>query len=91
MDYIELLENGQRECLYESHFIDDSNYKGQIGSNKSSEIRVRFFGFSHALTFKIRTDDGVTHVRLTHEKASSSKEVARVVVLDWWCWYNLLS
>jgi hypothetical protein len=36
---------------------DDTQYKGQVGSNKSSEIRGRFVGFSHhvghALTFKI--------------------------------------
>jgi hypothetical protein len=40
---------------------DDTQYKGQVGSNKSSEIRGRFVGFSHhvghALTFKILTDD----------------------------------
>jgi hypothetical protein len=40
---------------------DDTQYKGQVGSNKSSEIRGCFVGFSHhvghALTFKILTDD----------------------------------
>ena len=40
---------------------DDKQYKGQIGSQKSSEIRGRFVGFAwdvgHALTFKILTDD----------------------------------
>ena len=39
----------------------DHQYKGQIGSKKSSEIRGRFVGFAwdvgHALTFKILTDD----------------------------------
>ena len=39
----------------------DTQYMGQIGSKKSSEIRGRFVGFSkhvgHALTFKILTDD----------------------------------
>ena len=39
----------------------DQHYVGQIGSEKSSEIRGRFVGFAwdvgHALTFKILTDD----------------------------------
>ena len=38
-----------------------SEYQGQVGSKKSSEIRGRFVGFArhvgHALTFKILTDD----------------------------------
>ena len=40
---------------------DDQHYKGQIGSEKTSEVRGRFVGFAtdagHALTFKILTDD----------------------------------
>ena len=40
---------------------EDHQYKGQVGSTKSSEIRGRFVGFGwhvgHALTFKILTDD----------------------------------
>ena len=40
---------------------DGQHYHGQIGSQKSSEIRGRFVGFSwdvgHALTFKVLTDD----------------------------------
>ena len=39
----------------------DHNYSGEVGSEKSTEIRGRFVGFSwecgHALTFKILTDD----------------------------------
>lgn len=39
----------------------DSQYNGEVGSTKSSEIRGRFVGFAwdvgHALTFKILTDD----------------------------------
>ena len=40
---------------------DDQQYHGQVGSQKSSEIRGRFVGFAwnvgHALTFKVLTDD----------------------------------
>ena len=40
---------------------DDHQYHGQIGSEKSSEVRGRFVGFAwdvgHALTFKVLTDD----------------------------------
>ena len=39
----------------------DKDYSGNLGTDKSSEIRGRFVGFSwdvgHALTFKILTDD----------------------------------
>lgn len=39
----------------------DTKYSGQVGSEKSSEVRGRFVGFAwdvgHALTFKILTDD----------------------------------
>lgn len=48
------------DVVYVSRY-NDSQYKGQVGSTKSSEIRGRFVGFSHhvghALTFKILTDD----------------------------------
>ena len=40
---------------------EDAQYKGQVGSQKSDEIRGRFVGFAwdvgHVLTFKILTDD----------------------------------
>ena len=39
----------------------DKDYKGQIGSDKSSRILGKFVGFSrdvgHALTFKVLTED----------------------------------
>ena len=48
------------DVVYVSRY-DDKDYKGQIGSTKSSEIRGRFVGFAwnvgHALTFKVLTDD----------------------------------
>ena len=48
------------DIVYCSRY-EDSSYKGQIGSTKSSEIRGRFVGFAwhvgHALTFKVLTDD----------------------------------
>ena len=41
--------------------LKDKDYNGQIGNDKSSEIRGRFVGFAwdigHALTFMILTDD----------------------------------
>ena len=40
---------------------NDKDYKGQVGSKKSSEVRGRFMGFAtdvgHALTLKTLTDD----------------------------------
>ena len=48
------------DVVYCSRY-EDKQYKGQIGSQKSSEIRGRFVGFSwsvgHALTFMVLTDD----------------------------------
>jgi hypothetical protein len=48
------------DVVYVSRY-NDQQYKGQIGSQKSSEIRGRFVGFAwsvgHALTFKVLTDD----------------------------------
>ena len=48
------------DVVYVSRY-DDDKYSGQIGSEKSSEIRGRFVGFAwnvgHALTFKVLTDD----------------------------------
>ena len=48
------------DVVYISHHKDDK-YSGQIGSQKSSEVRGRFVGFAwdvgHALTFKVLTDD----------------------------------
>ncbi len=48
------------DVVYVSRY-ETSNYHGQIGSVKSSEIRGRFVGFAwnvgHALTFKVLTDD----------------------------------
>ncbi len=43
------------------HRYHDSGYSGQIGSDKSNEIRGRFVGFAwdvgNALTYKVLTDD----------------------------------
>jgi hypothetical protein len=49
------------DVVYFSRY-DDTGYRGQVGSNKSSEeICGRFVGFAwsvgHALTFKVLTDD----------------------------------
>ena len=48
------------DVVYVSQY-DDHQYHGQIGSEKSSEVRGRFVGFAwdvgHALTFKVLTDD----------------------------------
>ena len=48
------------DVVYFSRY-DDADYRGQVGSKKSSEIRGRFVGFAwnvgHALTFKVLTDD----------------------------------
>ncbi len=48
------------DVVYVSRY-DDDDYRGQVGSQKSSEIRGRFVGFAwnvgHALTFKVLTDD----------------------------------
>jgi hypothetical protein len=48
------------DVVYIEHY-KDHQYPNQVGSKKSSEIRVRFVGFAwnvgHALTFKVLTDD----------------------------------
>ena len=48
------------DVVYVSRYPDDK-YSGQVGSEKSEEIRGRFVGFAwdvgHAMTFKVLTDD----------------------------------
>ena len=60
----------------------EKDYKGQIGSTKSSEIRGRFVGFAwdvgHMLTFKILTDDTKkiicrSRIRLSEEATNNLK------------------
>jgi len=57
---------------------DDSQYSGQIGSKKSSEIRGRFVGFAwdvgHALTFKILTDDSRTVIHRSRVRLAKDGE-----------------
>ena len=61
---------------------DDTSYRGQVGSVKSSEIRGRFVGFAwnvgHALTFKVLTDDSQkiicrSRIRLAKEMENNLK------------------
>ena len=57
---------------------DDTQYRGQVGSEKSSEIRGRFVGFSwdvgHALTFKILTDDTKRVIRRSRVRLAKDGE-----------------
>ena len=57
---------------------DDTQYRGQIGSEKSSEIRGRFVGFAwsvgHALTFKILTDDSQKVINRSRVRLSKDGE-----------------
>ena len=54
------------------------DYKGMIGSTKSSEIRGRFVGFAwdvgHALTFKVLTDDTKKILCRSRVRLASDKE-----------------
>ena len=63
---------------------DDTQYHGQIGSEKSSEIRGRFVGFAwsvgHALTFKILTDD--TQRVINRSRVRLSKDGENNLKLD---------
>ena len=63
--------------VYVSRY-DDTQYRGQIGSQKSSEIRGRFVGFAwsvgHALTFKILTDDTKKIINRSRDRLSKSGE-----------------
>ncbi len=62
----------------------DKKYRGQIGSDKSSEIRGRFVGFAwdvgHVLTFKILTDD--TKKVICRSRLRLSKEGINNLKLD---------
>ena len=65
------------DVVYVSRY-DDTQYKGQIGSEKSSEIRGRFVGFAwsvgHALTFKILTEDTKKIINRSRVRLSKSGE-----------------
>ena len=65
------------DVVYVSRY-DDTQYKGQIGSEKSSEIRGRFVGFAwsvgHALTFKILTEDTKMIINRSRVRLSKSGE-----------------
>lgn len=62
----------------------DKDYRGQVGSVKSSEIRGRFVGFAwnvgHALTFKILTDD--TKKIICRSRVRLAKEMENNLKLD---------
>ncbi len=57
---------------------DDTSYHGQIGSEKSSEVRGRFVGFAwdvgHALTFKVLTDNTQRIICRSRVRLSKSGE-----------------
>ena len=62
----------------------DAVYHGQVGSNKSSEIRGRFVGFAwnvgHALTYKVLTDD--THRIICRSRLRLDKNGENNLKLD---------